>query len=219
MAVQIVHRGHTPMYIWDKLRLISTETRIPFTPQCPICQSKIQPTATGLRCVGCQAPTSVFQQPPLIQHPAERVIYVDVKGQIQEVLKLNLQCPSCQEPIHKDETCQNTCGIQTYIVLDSEDTNLYIKRWANHIGTFRNPPEIPIRSHFKIRESSPSILDQILVVLDDGNDFPTHGILSRINAHPNSIKKQLSSAVKNGLILKVRHGYYRRSESEHSESE
>ena len=222
MPEQIVFNKHTPQYVWDQLEMRSTETRISFAPQCPICHSLIHHTHRGLRCLGCDVPVSVFQQRYLTPNADERVIFIEVKGDIHEVLKLNLQCLSCEQTIKNDESCVNTCGIQTYLVLESNDSELNIKRWGNHPNVRRDIPEIPTRLHRQLpqhsddvasEESSLTILDQVLALLDDGHERSTRDIVGSIDAHPTTIKKALKKASDTGLIIKVRHGYYQRPEA------
>ena len=149
------------------------------------------------------------------------MIFIEVKGEIHEVLKLNLQCLSCEQTIKNDESYVNTCGIQTYLVLESNDSELNIKRWGNHPNVRRDIPEIPTRLHRQLpqhsdvasEESSLTILDQVLALLDDGHERSTGDIVGSIDAHPTSIKKALKKALDTGLIVKIRHGYYQRPEA------
>jgi len=56
-----------------------------------------------------------------------------------------LHCLSCEQPLKTNETCENTCEIQTYLVLETDTAGLYIKRSLNRLDVKRDTSEIPIR--------------------------------------------------------------------------
>lgn len=146
MPEQLVYNGYTPMSVWDELEQRSIQTRIDFAPQCPVCRAPVQHTGkTDLRCLRCNNPVAVFQERHLSPNADRRVIFVEVNGQSSDVIKLDLQCLSCERTIHKGEFCQNTCEIQTYLMLEQDTGELYIKRWVNSLNVPRDIPEIPIR--------------------------------------------------------------------------
>ena len=164
MPKQIVRHSYTPNDVWDQLEQRSRQTRIHFVPECPVCLAPIHHTGmTELRCLECNVPATVFQQRHLYPTADRRVICVEVKGQSIDVLKLDLQCLSCEQRIRKDESCHITCGIQTYLVLDPDDGELYIKRWVNCLNVPREPTEIPIRPLITVEtisDISPDVTEQ-----------------------------------------------------------
>jgi len=146
---QIVRMGHTTPYEWDALAQRSIKTRRKIDLRCPTCEAEIHPTdTTHLRCGGCHAPVEVYQHAELTKTADRRVIYAEANGQRKEILRLKLQCLSCERRLQTDETCTNTCGIQTYLILDVQDGELYIQRAANRLDVPRDthPPEILIRN-------------------------------------------------------------------------
>lgn len=160
---QIIYNGHTPGYVWDALEKRSNQTLRKVTLRCPVCDTSIHHTETPqrtprafaqrddthetpqLRCRSCDAPASVFQHSHHTETADTRIIYIEVKGQSREVARLNLCCLSCGESLTPDETCTNTCWIQTYLCLEIQDAEPYIKRWLNCLEVKRDIPEIPMR--------------------------------------------------------------------------
>lgn len=162
MNEQIISHGHTTPYEWQKLEQRSRDTQQRIQPQCPACNAEIHPTdTTDLRCLSCHAPVEIYQHRELTETADRRVIYIQVKGQRRPLLTLDLQCLSCERRLQADETCTNTCEIQTYLTLEHQDAErgsgddtlpprsggeLYIKRAANLPHVQRDTPEIDIRN-------------------------------------------------------------------------
>lgn len=143
---QIIHQGHTPGHVWDALEKRSNQTQRKVTLRCPVCDSSIQHTETPqLRCRSCDAPASLYQHRHLRKRADTRLIYVSVQGHTREVASIKMQCLSCGQTLKADETCDNTCWIQTYLMFQPLDGELYIKRWLNCLHVQRDIPEIPIR--------------------------------------------------------------------------
>ena len=159
---RIIYNGHTPGYVWQELEQRSNQTQRKVTLRCPVCDTSIhhtetpQPTISAfaqrddtdarpqLRCHFCDAPASLFQHSHHTETADTRIIYIEVKGQSREVARLKMQCLSCGQTLKTDETCDNTCWIQTYITLDIQDGEIYIKRWINCLNVKREIPEIPM---------------------------------------------------------------------------
>lgn len=150
-AEQIIYNGHTTPYEWDALAQRSRDTRRKIDLRCPTCEAEIHHTdTTHLQCLSCSAPVEVYQHAELTDTADTRIIYTQANGQRRAVLSLDLQCLSCERTLQADETCTNTCPIQTYLVLEHDDGELYIKRAANLIDVPRDTPEIPIRTETDI---------------------------------------------------------------------
>ena len=129
MTAQIVYQGHTPAYVWEALERRSRYTRIPLTPQCPMCSGEIQRTeTTDLRCLSCNAPVEVFQHRHFTETTDTRLIYIHGDRHEKECLRLPMQCLSCEAGLTKAETCPNTCHRHTYLLLERHDGELYVKR-------------------------------------------------------------------------------------------
>ena len=142
---QIISHGYTPQRVWDELAQRSRETGITVVLQCPVCDAEIHPTdTTHLQCLSCDAPVEVYQHREHTETADTRLIYIQANGQRRAVLRLNLQCLSCELPLQRDETCNKTCKIQTYLVLAVQDGELYIKRAANLPRVPRDTPETEI---------------------------------------------------------------------------
>lgn len=147
MTAQIVHQGYTPAQVWAALEHRSRQTRIPLSLQCPICSSEIQHTeTTDLRCLSCNAPVEVFQHRYPTKTEDTRLIYIHGNGHEKECLRLPMRCFSCETPLTKGETCQNTCETQTYLLLERDDGHLYVKRWLNLLNMPRETTQIPLRT-------------------------------------------------------------------------
>lgn len=161
---QIIRMGHTTPYEWQELAQRSKETGIKIDLQCPECHAEIYPTdTTPLRCLSCHAPVEVYQHREITETADTRIIYAEVsnapffapQGAVprhsaprRTILTLDLQCLSCERTLQADETCTNTCRIQTYLTLEHQDGELYIKRAANlpHVPRETHPPEIESRN-------------------------------------------------------------------------
>lgn len=147
MTAQIVHQGYTPGHVWEALEHRSRQTRIPLALQCPICSGEIQHTEpTDLRCLSCNASVEVLQHRHLTKTTNTRLIYIHGNGHQKECLRLPIRCLSCETPLTKEETCQNTCETQTYLLLERDDGHLYVKRWLNPLNVPREMTQIPIRT-------------------------------------------------------------------------
>ena len=144
---QIITHGYTRSSDWQELAQRSINTRRKIDLQCPICSAEIHPTdTTDLRCLSCHAPVEIYQHRERTETADTRIIYAEVNGQCRPLLSLNLQCLSCERTLQADETCTNTCYIQTYLILDVQDSELYIKRAANRLDVPRDTPFIDIRT-------------------------------------------------------------------------
>ena len=147
MPEQIIYHGYTTQSDWQDLDQRSRETRHRIQPLCPACNAEIHHTqTTGLRCIGCHAPVEVYQHRELTETADTRIIYAQANGQHRALVTLDLQCLSCERRLQADETCTNTCGIQTYLVSEHDDGELYIRRAANLPDVPRDTPFIPIRT-------------------------------------------------------------------------
>ena len=148
MRKQIVHEAHTPPRVLDELNEIATQTRIHLEAKCPACDSEIKHTQTDVRCDACDVPVSFFQRQHLSDNLDIRVIYIQVKGQDKEIHRLNLRCLSCEEGLNAKELCPNTCEIQTFLIIETDADQLYVKRWfVRYLHNDDRPTtEIPILS-------------------------------------------------------------------------
>ena len=171
MTAQIVHQGYTPAHVWEALEHRSRQTRIPLSLQCPICSGEIQHTEpTDLRCLSCNAPSKVFQHRHLTKTADTRLIYIHGNGHPKKCLRLPMRCLSCETPLTKEETCPNTCEIQTYLLLERDDGHLYVKRWLNPLNMPRerksSDPDhqdgtLPQTTQIPIRPLTPEKIDAI----------------------------------------------------------
>ena len=229
MAKQIVYDGYTSADVWDELEERSIQTLISFAPQCPVCSAQIQHTGRReLRCLGCEAPVAVFQERHLRPNADERVIFVEVKGQSRDVLKLNAQCLSCEESIHKDEFCRRSCRMQTYLVLEVISKQLYVKRWVNPPDAAREGTEILIHQHFEIEAEAPEsvciqggeaashhaaahkdVAGQIVKYLSENGDIgKTEKMRTAIGCSPQGFNKAIKKLIGNGRVKKIARGFY-----------
>lgn len=146
-AEQIISHGYTTQSDWQELEQRSRETRRKNHLQCPLCSGEIHPTdTTHLQCLSCDAPVEVYQHRERTDTADTRIIYAEVYRQHRALVSIDLQCLSCERTLQADETCTNTCPIQTYLVLDFQDAELTLKRAANLLDVPRDTPEIPIRN-------------------------------------------------------------------------
>ena len=129
MRKQIVREAHTPSRVLDELNKIATQTRIHLEAKCPACDSEIKHTQSDVHCDACEAPISFFQQRPHSDALDMRVIYIQVNGHEKEIYRLNMHCLSCEEGLNAEALCPNTCEIQTFLIIETDDNQLYIKRW------------------------------------------------------------------------------------------
>ena len=148
MRKQIVHAAHTPSRVLDELNEIATQTRIRLEVRCPVCAGEIKHTQSDVRCEVCDAPVSFFQHRHHNDALDIRVIYIQVKGQDKEIHRLNLYCLSCEDGLNVEELCSNTCEIQTFLIIETDANQLYIKRWFVRYlhNDDRTTTEIPILS-------------------------------------------------------------------------
>lgn len=146
---QIISHGYRTQRTNDALAQRRRDTRRKIDLQCPVCSDEIQPTdTTHLQCLSCDAPVEVYQHRELTETADRRVIYIHVSGQRRAVLSLDLHCLSCEQRLTSAETCTNTCPIQTYLVCEHEDAELYISRLAIRSDAHfpREPTEIQTRT-------------------------------------------------------------------------
>ncbi len=159
MREQIIYHGHTPSHVWQELAQRSIKTRIKIDLRCPLCNATILHTdTTHLRCLACDAPIEIYQHKELAETADTRIIYAEVSnGRSRAVVTLDLQCLSCEQPLTEDQACENGCEIQTYLVRDFQDGELYIKRLGiRRDANFpREPTEIQMRT-FVAGENSES---------------------------------------------------------------
>ena len=143
---QIVYQSYTSGDVWDRLEQKSRQTRRKVALRCPKCSGEIHLTKTRLlRCSGCQTPIEVFQRRyPTLNRDTHR-IYIHSNGIETEIRRIVMQCLSCEKRLTEDGGCSTSCGIQTYLILVPEDSEIYVKRWVNHFNVPREPMEIPIR--------------------------------------------------------------------------
>ena len=148
MRKQIVHAAHTPSHVLDKLEKCATETRIRLEARCPACDGELKHTQSDVCCDACDAPVSFFQQRHLRDDLDIRVICLQVKGQKTEIHRLNLYCLSCEDGLNAEELCPNTCEIQTFLIIETDADQLYVKRWfVRYLYNDDRPTtEIPILS-------------------------------------------------------------------------
>jgi len=122
---KIVSQGYMTQRVWEELEQSSRETRIAFEAECPVCAAEIPPTDTQkLRCLRCDAPVAVYQHRHRSRTADTRRIFVEVSGHSREVLRVDLRCLSCEQPLKTNETCENTCEIQTYLVRETKRSPL-----------------------------------------------------------------------------------------------
>lgn len=153
---QIISNGYTRSSDWQELAHRSRETRRKIQPLCPLCSAEIHPTDTTLRCLSCQAPVLVYQHAEVTETADTRIIYAKVSnGRSRAVVTIELKCLSCEQPLQRDETCTNTCPIQTYLVLEHDDGELYIRRAANRLDVPRDTPFIDIRNDQEVAGQRP----------------------------------------------------------------
>ena len=148
MRKQIVHAAHTPSHVLDKLEKCATETRIRLEARCPACDGELKHTQSDVCCDACDAPVSFFQQRHLRDDLDIRLIYIQVKGHEKEIHRLNLYCLSCEDGLNAEELCPNTCEIQTFLIIETDADQLYVKRWfVRYLYNDDRPTtEIPILS-------------------------------------------------------------------------
>ena len=145
---QIIYQGHTPQRVWDALAKRSRDTHRKVALRCPLCNSEIHPTdTTHQHCQSCSAPVDIYQHREHTKTADTRRIYIQVQGHRRAVLRIVMHCLSCEQSLKTDETCDNTCEIQTYLVLEIQDGELTIKRSIIRRDAHfqREPTEIPIR--------------------------------------------------------------------------
>lgn len=194
---QIIFHGHTPGYVWDALEKRSNQTRIKVALRCPVCDTSIQHTETPqrrisafaqrddthetpqLQCRSCSAPASLFQHSHHTETADTRLIFVEVKGQRREVARLKMQCLSCGQTLLTDETCTNTCRIQTYIRVQHLDGELYIKRAANK-------PHVPRDTEIPMRQTLPTDAPETHTA-DNNDTLPLNQPLNLPQHQPNAI--------------------------------
>ena len=174
---------------------------------------------TMLQCRACQTPIEVFQRRYSTQNRDTHRIYIQSNGVETQILGILMQCLSCEKNITTEGDCTFTCGIQTYLTLSDEDGDFYVKRWINKKGVRRDVPEIPLRQTIRLKNvitstHLPTLREKILALMRTGLDMDhdensTGYIIYAIDAHPSAIKKELRKALDEGLIEKVRYGYYR----------
>ena len=153
MSTQIVYAAHTPSRVLDELNAHATQTRIRLEERCPACDGEIKDTHNDIRCNACEAPVSFFQQRLLRDDADTRVIYIQVNRHEKEIHRLDLCCLSCEERLNAEELCPNTCEIQTFLTIETDDDKFYVKRWLVRYLYKDNRPttEIPIRKALEHR--------------------------------------------------------------------
>ena len=140
MSTQIVYAAHTPSRVLDELNAHATQTRIRLEERCPACDGEIKDTHNDVRCDACEAPVSFFQQRLLSDDADTRVIYIQVNRHEKEIHRLDLCCLSCEERLNAEELCPNTCEIQTFLTIETDDDKLYVKRWLSGISIKTTDP-------------------------------------------------------------------------------
>lgn len=209
MTAQIVYQGYTPAHVWEALEHRSRQTRIPLAPQCPICSGEIQHTEpTDLRCLSCNAPSKVFQHRHISKTEDTRLIYIHGNGHEKECRRLPIRCLSCETPLTKEETCQNTCHTQTYLLLERDDGHLYVKRWLNLLNMPRETTQIPIRTPSPEKTQAPET--DTTAHENQPVNQPTHQPVNPTPLRPKHGDTQPHSTHRNTKMLRDRYGRFSR---------
>ena len=163
MRKQIVREAHTPSRVLDELNKIATQTRIRLEERCPACAGELKHTHSDVHCDACEAAVSFFQQRHLSDDVDTRGIYIQVKGHEKEIHRLNLHCLSCEAGLNAEELCPNTCEIQTLLIIETDDDQLYVKRWFVRYLYKDNRPttEIPLISSVPDNPVEPTEEDDV----------------------------------------------------------
>lgn len=234
---QIIYQGHTPQRVWEALAQRSRETRIKIDLQCPNCDAEIHHNATTLHCRSCSAPVSVYQHRHHTDTADTRLIYIHVLGKSRAVVSLVMHCLSCEQHLTEEETCTNTCEIQTYLVFE-RDGELYVKRWVNTPSFKREPTEIdtrPLPDTDRIRRANdtphtenlpqnqpqaPDVLrdehpnahtdiaGQILAYLTEHKQATTGEMIAAFNTTPEGFRKAKEKLLKHGQIRQIKRGCF-----------
>lgn len=229
----IVRTGSTPEYVWAEFEERSAETHYRVEMRCPVCDGEIQAFVNGLnhfapRCLSCKTAVHIFQVRHLTETVDRRVIYAEALDQRVELFRLNVQCLSCEQPLQDDESCQGSCRMQTYLVLEVVSKELYVKRWIHHPNVPREGIEILIRQHFEIEGEKPQsvciqvgktasrhavahtdIAGQILEYLRSHGGLGKTGLMIKaINCSTQGFKVAIDKLIRAGLVRKVKHGIY-----------
>ena len=180
MPKQIVYAAHTPSRVWDELNEYAIQTRIRLEVRCPACAGELKHTHNDVHCDACDAPVSFFQQRHLSDDVDTRGIYIQVKGHEKEIHRLNLHCLSCEAGLNAEELCPNTCEIQTLLIIETDDDQLYVKRWfvrylyndsrpTTEIPLISSVPHNPVKPPEKddVQPSTLTNEDKILIWLRD----------------------------------------------------
>lgn len=238
---QIVYKGHTSEWVWERLEQKSTQTRLKVEHRCPECSGEIQGiNQTTLRCDTCQTDIEVFQRRDAASKKETRFIYFQTLRSATQILRVGMRCLSCEDYTSPAGDCTGSCEIQTYLIIAPEDGEIYVKRWINHPHLPRESTEIPMHETIQQRNVSSvhqnvnqpnscysyfsgggTIDEQIVAFLEldphiDRGERSAGEIIEAVDGHPASIKKALAKLVKKVRIEKVRHGYYKVIPSDHS---
>ena len=160
---QIVYNGYTNDSVWKQLETESLQTRIRLDARCPVCSTEIyiKEGSVELSCLVCDDPVDMFQDRYVTKSGDTRVLYIDVGGHECEVCRLDLTCLSCETVLLLSETCQYSCLIETHLVLEIEEGDIYVRRWVNPLNVPREKGEIPIRRTFTHARKSELEVDHI----------------------------------------------------------
>ena len=160
---QIVYNGYTNDSVWKQLEKESLQTRIRLDARCPVCNTEIyiKEGSVELSCLVCDVPVDMFQDRYITKADDTRVLYIDVGGHECEVCRLDLTCLSCEAVLLLSETCQYPCLIETHLVLETEEGDIYIRRWVNPLNVPREKGEIPIRRTYTHARKSDAEADYI----------------------------------------------------------
>ena len=220
MRKQIVHEAHTSSRVRDELNEYATQTRIHLEAKCPACDGELKNTQSNVRCDACEAPVSFFQQRHLSDDLDIRVIYIQVKGQDKEIHRLNLRCLSCEEGLNVEELCPNTCEIQTFLIIETDADQLYVKRWfvrylhnddrpTTEIPILSSVPDIPMEPPEK-DDPQPSTLTNAAKILTWLRDPSTPS-----DAHKTMTYEEIADAV--GLPPTTTYRHLRKLVEKHGE--
>ena len=237
---KIVHEAHTPKDVLEALAEAVAETRIPLDARCPACAGEVSFTDrhTDLRCLDCQQPVFFFQHFDAEEDTQKRQIYMRCTAAEREILQIHLRCLSCEQEIDAEELCKNRCEIQTFLVLEAEENQLYVQRdFVRYL--YRDPrpvTEIPVCEPLRDRDTQSrrdipvptdasqtphapveppntkkDIEAQILTFLpQDGTPMRFKVILSNIDGNRKNTAGALQRLIKKKKVKKVNHGWYAR---------
>ena len=189
---QIVFKGYINYDILMRLEEKRREKGIRLDVRCPVCNSGIKIKNDSVSCLVCDDRVEIFQDRFFTKAGDTRILYVSIGGHEKEIHRLDMWCFSCDVPLLLSQTCNTNCQVETYLILEFVNGEIYLTYFLNKLDGFREKGEIPIRRTYRYAPESPIEDDSIPTQTPSTSLSQENADLSEEQTHPPTANPRIS---------------------------